>query len=51
MLTDKPGAGVPAESQTDRERLRKMTDDDIQRGIDSDPEAAPDLSYEDTKAL
>ncbi len=51
MLTDKARADTPAESQTDWERLRKMTDEDIQRGIDSDPDSAPDFSCDDTKAV
>ncbi len=37
-------------SRTDWNRLRSMTDADIQRGIDSDPDSAPALSYEETKA-
>ena len=33
-------------SRTDWERLRTMTDEDIQRGIDNDPDSAPILSDE-----
>ena len=40
----------PASSKTDWNRIRNMTEQEIQRGIDSDPDSAPDASYEETKA-
>lgn len=36
-------------TSTDWDRLRKMTDEDIQRGIDNDPDSAPALTYEEVK--
>lgn len=47
--TEQTRTAAPA-SQTDWNRLRQMTEADIQRGIDSDPDSAPALSYEEIKA-
>ncbi len=41
---------APLHGKTDWDRLHNMTDDDIQQGIDSDPDSAPAMGYEETKA-
>ena len=50
MQIRKAEAHAIPKGKTDWNRLRSMTDEDIQRGIDSDPDSAPALSYDETKA-
>ncbi len=50
MQVRKEDAQATPTGETDRQWLRTMTDDETQRGIDSDPASAPALSYDETKA-
>ena len=47
--TEKKADTVPP-SRTDWDRLRSMTDEDIQRGIDNDPDSAPALTLEEIRS-
>lgn len=41
-MNDKPGSGATAsEARTDWERLRRMTDEEAERGARTDPDALP----------
>ena len=42
--------GHPPASQTDWDYFATATDEDIQRGIDNDPDTAPALIYDETKS-
>lgn len=50
MVPGRQKGETSQQSGTDWERLRTMTDADVQRGIDSDPDSSPALSGEEIKA-
>ena len=53
-MNDEPiGPGLKAEPKTDWDRLRRMTDEEIRQGIESDPDAHPtdEAFWKDAKVV